>query len=271
MNANQSIHQEGQAYERFMGRWSRLTGQQFLDWLRIPSQQRWLDVGCGTGAFTDAILTICDPEFIVAFDPSEQQIAYARSRIADKRVSIRTGTATLIDADSNTFDIAAAALVLNFITDQGKAVAEMARVVRSGGTVAAYVWDFAGRQNITQHLSDAIAAVAPDAERAARAAQQAETTRPAALAHLFRSTGLEAVETKSLDIIAEFDNFDDYWACNTTLISPISVIGIARNSVPTTQLEALKRRLRASLPSDGKGKVSFSARAWAVRGTVPST
>src|SRR5262249_41075648 len=164
MNAsNETLLQEGLAYERFMGRWSRLAGRLFVDWLAIASRQRWLDVGCGTGAFTEVVLSSCDPEIIVAFDPSEQQVAYARSRIEDKRVSIRIGDVTSIDAPSNAFDVAVAALVLNFIPNQEKAAAEMARVVRPGGTVAAYVWDFAGRRSITQHLSDALSIVAPHA------------------------------------------------------------------------------------------------------------
>ena len=270
MNSDNKPLTNGLAYERFMGRWSWLAGRQFLDWLQIPPRQRWLDVGCGTGAFTDLILATCEPEFVTAFDPSEQQLAYARMRIDDRRATMRMGNAASIDAPDNAFDVAAAALVLNFIPDQGKAVAEMARVVHPGGTVAVYVWDFAGRRNITQHLSDAIATIAPDAERAARTAQQADTTRPEALARLFQSVGLAAVETKSLDITAEFDDFDDYWASNATLMSPISVIGLARGSLSEIQLEALKQKLKESLPSDGRGRIAFCARAWAARGTVLS-
>jgi ubiquinone/menaquinone biosynthesis C-methylase UbiE len=263
-------YKDGQAYERWMGRWSRLTGRQFLDWLQIPQRQRWLDVGCGTGALTEAILSYCDPELVVAFDSSEQQLAYARSRIDDKRLTFRIGDATSIDANSNSFDVAASALVLNFIADQRKAMDEMIKVVRPGGVVAVYVWDFAGRRNITQHLSDAIAAVAPDAERTARIAQQADTTKPGALAQLFRSVGLETIETTSLDIVAEYVDFDDYWISNTSLVSPVSIIGTAGGSLATTQIEALKQRLREYLPADGNGKISFAARAWAARGSVPS-
>jgi ubiquinone/menaquinone biosynthesis C-methylase UbiE len=270
MNADSKpTYKEGQAYERWMGRWSRLTGRQFLDWLQIPPRQRWLDVGCGTGALTEAILSGCDPELVVAFDSSEQQLAYARSRIDDKRLAFRIGDAISIDAKRNSFDVAASALVLNFIPDQRKAMTEMIKVVRPGGVVAVYVWDFAGRRNITQHLSDAIAAVAPDAGRTARTAQQAETTKPEALAQLFRAVGLETIETTSLDIVAEFEDFDDYWISNTSLISPVSLIGTAGGSLSTTEIKALKQKLREYLPADGNGKISFAARAWAARGTVP--
>ena len=158
---------DGLAYERFMGRWSKLTGRLFVDWLKIPPQRRWLDVGCGTGAFTEVILSSCDPKAVVAFDPSERQLAYAFSRPHDERVTFCLGDAMTIEADDSEFDVAASALVLNFLPDQGRAMREMCRVVRPGGIVAVYVWDFAGRLNITQHLTEAIASISPDAERVA--------------------------------------------------------------------------------------------------------
>jgi ubiquinone/menaquinone biosynthesis C-methylase UbiE len=259
---------EGLAYDRFMGRWSKLTGRLFVDWLEIPPQRRWLDVGCGTGAFTEVILSRCDPMAVVALDPSERQLAYAFSRPHDNRVLFRRGDATAIEAENHTFDVAASALVLNFIADQGRAVREMVRVVRPGGSVAAYVWDFAGRRNITQHLNDAIASIAPDAARATRSAQQASTTTPSALMDLFRSVGLESVESKSLDITAEFEDFEDYWQSNMNLISPISVIGTAGGSLTSDQILLLKQMLKNKLPRGSSGKIEFGARAWAVRGAV---
>jgi ubiquinone/menaquinone biosynthesis C-methylase UbiE len=259
---------DGLAYERFMGRWSQSTGRLFVDWLQIPPHQRWLDVGCGTGAFTEVIVSRCEPKAVVAFDPSERQLAYALSRPYDNRVTFRLGDAMRIESDDHEFDVAASALVLNFLPDQERAVREMGRVVRPGGTVAIYVWDFAGRLNITQHLNDAIASIAPDAERAARNAQQASTTKPAVIADLFRSAGLEAIETKSLDITAAFEDFDDYWESNTTLISPINIIGTAGGSLATDQIRLLKQKLRDELPRAGSGRIQFGARAWAIRGTV---
>jgi ubiquinone/menaquinone biosynthesis C-methylase UbiE len=269
MNAGvQTSLAEGLAYERFMGRWSKLTGRLFVDWLGIPPQRSWLDVGCGTGAFTEIILSRCDPKSVVAFDPSERQLAYAFSRPHDARVTFRRGDAMEIEAEDHQFDVAASALVLNFLPDQGKAVREMSRVVRPSGTVAVYVWDFAGRRNITQHLTEAIASIAPDAERAARGAQQASTTTSAALMSLFQSAGLESVESKSLDIIAEFEDFDDYWESNATLISPINVIGTAGASLSGDQILLLKQNLKERLPKASSGKIVFGAGAWAVRGVT---
>ena len=269
MNAGVQVSlAEGLAYERFMGRWSRLTGRLFVEWLEIPPQRRWLDVGCGTGAFTEVILSCCDPMAVVAFDPSERQLAYALSRPRDNRVIFRRGDAMAIDAVDREFDVAASALVLNFLPDQAKAVREMSRVVRPGGTVAVYVWDFAGRRNVTQHLNDAIASIAPDAEGATRSAQQANTTTPAALMDLFRSVGLQEIESKSLDITAEFEDFEDYWESNTTLISPINIIGTAGGSLASDQIVLLKQTLKDKLPKVSSGKIEFGARAWAIRGMV---
>jgi len=269
MNACEDpVLQHGLAYERFMGRWSRLTGEQFIAWLGIPSQQRWLEVGCGTGAFTELILAACDPKTIVALDPSEQQLAYARRRVTDRRLDIRTGDAISIAAPNDAFDIAVAALVLNFVPDQETAVAEMARVVRPGGTVAVYVWDFAGGLNITQHLSDVLAAVAPDADRATRAAQNAASTQPGALADLFRSAGLANVDTRSLDITAQFEDFEDYWASNLTTIPSINIAAMASCSLRPDGINVLQQRLKDTLPAGADGKIAFAARAWAVRGTV---
>lgn len=272
MNASvQHALAEGLAYERWMGRWSQSTGRLFVDWLGIPPQKSWLDVGCGTGAFTEVILSRCDPRSVVGFDPSERQLAFAFSRPKDNRVTFRRGDAMAIDIEDRQFDVAASALVLNFLPDQGKAVREMSRVVRQGGTVAAYVWDFAGRRNITQHLTEAIASIAPDAGRAARATQQANTTTPAALTSLFQAAGLETVETKSIGITAEFADFDDYWESNATLISPISVIGTAGASLSGDQIGMLKQVLKNSLPKASSGKIAFHAGAWAVRGVVPDS
>lgn len=262
------ISQRGLAYERFMGRWSRPIGRLFVDWLKIPAHRQWLEIGCGTGALTEVILSECAPASIRAFDLSEQQVAYARTRITDRRVTLSVGDAQAIDAADGNVDVAVSALALNFMAHQQKAVAEMTRVVRPGGVVALYVWDFASRRNITQHLSEAMAAVAPEIEQQARAAQQADTTRPERLESLFRSAGLDPVETRSLDITAEFDDIEDYWASNTSLISPLSAIGTAQSALRGTLIDALKVRLKELLPLNSGGKISFPARAWAARGLV---
>ena len=262
---HQAVWQDGAAYERFMGRWSLRTGQQFLEWLGLPSGLRWLDVGCGTGPFSEVILANGKPAEVVAIDPSEKHVAYAREQVIDDRIRFDVGDATALDFPNNVFDVATAALVLNFIPEREKAVHEMARVVRSDGTAAAYVWDFAGRRNVTQHLWDAIAATDPDAGQVRQNTLQASSSNPDTLAEIFRQAGLSNVETHALDIEAEFENFDDYWVSNTSFTSPA---GLYCRALSDRQRDRLQAKLKDILPTDRAGGIRFAARAWAVRGRV---
>src|SRR5262249_11188999 len=125
-----SLFTDGQAYERLMGRWSRAAGEVFLDWLSLPRGLQWLDVGCGTGAFTELVIDRCAPSPISAIVPAEDQIASARNRVAAKRAAFRTGDAQLLPFADREFDVAAMALVISFVPDAAKAVAEMKRVVK---------------------------------------------------------------------------------------------------------------------------------------------
>jgi ubiquinone/menaquinone biosynthesis C-methylase UbiE len=135
---------DGEQYERQMGRWSRLVGDKFIDWLALPMGLRWLDVGCGNGAFTEMVIARCAPAEAHGIDPSEAQIAYASAREAGKFVHFRTGDAGALPYGDATFDVAAMALVISFVPDPAKAVAEMVRIVRPGGWVVNYMWDIPG-------------------------------------------------------------------------------------------------------------------------------
>jgi ubiquinone/menaquinone biosynthesis C-methylase UbiE len=135
---------DADAYERMCGRWSRIAGAQFIDWLEPKPGLRWLDVGCGNGAFTEVLVERCAPTQIHAIDPSEALLSAARRRFEGKPVDIRQGSAALLPYADDSFDAAAMALVINFVSEPDKAVSEMARVVRAGGSVSAYIWDMAG-------------------------------------------------------------------------------------------------------------------------------
>jgi SAM-dependent methyltransferase len=157
-----SLFTNGQAYERLMGRWSRAAGEEFLDWLSLPKGLNWLDVGCGTGAFTELVIDRCAPSNISAIDPAEDQIAYARNGSAAKRATFRTGDAQSLPFADREFDVAAMALVISFVPDAAKAVAEMKRVVRPQGIVAAYMWDILGGGFIQRPLVQALGAMGID-------------------------------------------------------------------------------------------------------------
>jgi len=141
MNQMSRLFADGGAYERLMGRWSRLAGEIFLDWLDTPANARWLDVGCGNGAFTEALIGRCAPIEVIGLDPSEGQLAFARTRPAARSAQFRIGDAQALPFDDDRFDVAVMALVVTYLSDPAKAVSEMARVVRPGGWVATYMWD----------------------------------------------------------------------------------------------------------------------------------
>jgi SAM-dependent methyltransferase len=144
MAEHQIRFDDGAAYERMMGAWSRLAGEIFLDWIAPRPGLRWVDVGCGNGAFTELVVERCAPAEVQGIDPSEGQLAYARARPATRMAEFRQGDAMALPFPDNSFDLAVMALVIFFVPDPAKGVAEMVRVVSLGGTVAAYAWDMAG-------------------------------------------------------------------------------------------------------------------------------
>ena len=173
----------GNAYEPYVGRWSRLAAREFLRWLDAPESLRWLDVGCGTGALSEAIVARCSPDAVVGVDRSEEYLEYARARVTDPRVSFRLGDAQALPVKDREHDIVVSGLVLNFVPDLPAALAEMMRALSPGGTVAAYVWDYAGEMQMMRRFWDAAVALDPPAleldegrrfpDRAARAAGRA--------------------------------------------------------------------------------------------------
>jgi len=257
-------HGEGAWYERHMGRWSRVTGLPFIQWLSCPKGQEWLDVGCGTGAFTEVILSQCAPARVFGIDPAPDQIAYAVDKFDDDRVAFAVGDATKLDFPDDAFDAATAALVLNFVSDRARAAAEMARVVRPRGTVAAYIWDSAGGRTVTQPLWEAIAAVAPASK--GRRAGRPRGADIESLSEVWQGAGLEDVETHAIEIEAAFDDFDDYWDSNIMG----SRVGLRYRDLDPDDRTRVRAKLKESLAVSEDGRIPVPARAWAVRGRVPA-
>jgi ubiquinone/menaquinone biosynthesis C-methylase UbiE len=185
---------DGQAYERLMGRWSRAVGEVFLDWLALPEGLYWLDVGCGTGTFSEIVVDRCRPSSMSAIDPSEGQINYALSGPAASQVTFRTGDAQSLPFADHAFDVAAMALVINFVPDGAKAAAEMKRVVKPQGTVGAYVWDNLGGGFVQRPLVEALTAMGIDVP----AGSALKNTRVGELQKLFEQAGLEQVTTRTI-------------------------------------------------------------------------
>jgi SAM-dependent methyltransferase len=266
--------QAGDSYEAYMGRWSRRLAPLFLDWLGAPPGGRWLELGCGSGALTAAVLDRARPARLLALDPSEGFVATARANTTDSRAEFRTGDAQALDLPDASCDVVVSGLVLNFIPDRVKALAEMRRVARPGAVIGLYVWDYpasdpGGGMQMMRRFWTAAAALDP------AAAELAEDRRfpfctPAGLAALAREAGLGAVETTALEIATPFRDFDDYWRPFTLGTGPAP--GYAASLAPEAR-EALRRRLEQTLPrapgdQAGDNTIPLTARAWAMKAIV---
>jgi SAM-dependent methyltransferase len=201
----------GAPYEPYVGRWSRRVARGLLNWLSIPAQQDWLDVGCGTGALTEVILEQGQPHAVKGIDASAGFIAHAKAHLDDSRVTFEVGDAQALPFESASFDAVVSGLVLNFVPQPQRAAAEMARVARPGGTVAAYVWDYAGKMELMRYFWDAAVALDPSALELDEG-RRFPLCQPSPLAELFESAGLQAVEVRPIDVSTPFRDFDDYWS-----------------------------------------------------------
>ena len=263
--ARHDAWQAGDAYEVYMGRWSRRIAPLFLDLLGLPREFDWLEVGCGTGALSAAIMSRCDPKSLVAIDPSEGFLAKARANVPDQRADFRKGDAQALDVETASRDAAVSALTLNFVPDRAKALAEMKRVTRPGGTVAFYVWDYpSGGLEFLRAFWTHAAALDPKGVELAEARRFPFCT-PDGLTALAREAGLTGVVCSALDTPTIFPDFDDYWRPFTQGAGP------APGYVASLSEDASKRlrdRLEANLPREVDGSIGMKARAWAVRAKV---
>jgi len=254
----------GHAYEAYVGRWSRRIAIEFLRWLTPSPGLAWADVGCGTGALTSSILTMWEPSSIVGIDSSEGFVARARQAIGDPRVRFEIGDATRLRLDSADRDVTVSGLVLNFVRDHEAMAREMMRVTRPGGSVAAYVWDYAGGMQMTRHFWDAAVAVSPDDAKLDQA-ERFPICQPGPLQALFERVGLEDVTARAIEIPTAFCNFEDYW---NPFLGKTGAAPSYLASVGDDVRERIRLRLRARLASAEDGPIELTARAWAVRGIV---
>lgn len=253
---------DGAAYEQMMGIWSRLAGDVFLDWLAPARGLRWVDVGCGNGASTQLIFDRCAPVVLKGIDPSPGQLAFARTRPVAQLAQFELGDAMTLPFAADDFDVAIMALVIFFVPDPGKGVAEMVRVVRPGGLVAAYAWDFPGGGFPLAPIQAELRAMGIEP----LLPPHAEISRLDALAQLWKQAGLRTVETREIAVRRVFADFEDFW--KTGLLG--ATIGPMVASMRPDDVALLKERVSVHLPPDSDGRVSYVARANAVKGTVPA-
>lgn len=252
----------GEAYEPYVGRWSRLVARELLAWLAIPSGQRWLDDGCGTGALSQTILAQAAPREVVGVDLSAGYVAYAREQVVDPRVRFEVGDARALPFAAGAFDAVVSGLMLNFVPEPALAAAEMARVARGGATVAVYVWDYAGSMELMRHFWNAAVALDPAALELDEG-RRFPLCHPDPLAALLRGAGLADVEVRAIDVPTVFRDFADYWAPFLGAQGPAP--GYAM-SLEEPRRAALRERIRSTLPVEPDGSIRLIARAWAVRG-----
>jgi SAM-dependent methyltransferase len=239
-----------------------LVAREFLAWLDAPAGLGWLDVGCGTGALAEAVAARCAPKRLAGIDPSPGFLDFARRRLDGAGAELRQGDAQDLPFAAAGFDRVVSGLVLNFVPDQPRAAAEMARVVRPGGEVALYVWDYAEGMELMRRFWDAAAALDP-AARAQDEGVRFPVCRPGPLHGLFEGAGLVGVEARSIDVPTVFRDFDDYW---TPFFGGQGPAPGYCMSLGEEARAALRERLRASLPASPDGGIHLAARAWAVRG-----
>lgn len=254
--------QVGESYDAYMGRWSRKIAPLFLDWLGAPKGLDWLDVGCGTGALTSAILAQCKPQSILAIDPSEGFLERARESAAWGRAEFQLGDAQALPVQTASRDVVVSALMLNFVPDKVAALSGMKRAARSGGTIALYVWDYpGGGVEFMRAFWNAAAVLDPGA------ADLAENKRfpyctPDGLAELAKNAGLGAVECTAIEAPTLFKDFDDYWHPFTLGQGPAP--GYCAKLDPASR-QRLKERLMDGLPIQADGSIALKTKAWALK------
>lgn len=256
----------GKHYEPYVGRWSRLVAREFLAWLALPPNLDWLDVGCGTGALTEAILQQAKPRSVRGMDPSPGFVDYAKTQVRDPRVAFDVADAQSLPVESARFDAAVSGLVLNFVPKSSLAVVEMARAVRPGGMVASYVWDYAGKMELMRHFWDAAAKLDPAASELDEG-RRFPLCQPGPLAALFTQAGLDEVEVRSIDVPTRFSDFNDYW---TPFLGGQGPAPGYAMSLSEERRGVLRERIRDELPFARDGSIHLIARAWAVCGRTPN-
>jgi SAM-dependent methyltransferase len=254
--------ERGDPYERYVGRWSRRVAPAFLSWLGLPAGKRWLDVGSGTGAVCGTILELCAPRTVTGVEPSAGFLDTAKGAFGE-RAQFLQGNATALPLPASSVDVVVSGLVLNFIPDPRAAIAEMMRVTANAGTIAAYVWDYAGKMELMRYFWDAAAELDASA-RSLDEGPRFPLCRPDALRALFVDVGLADVAVTAVDIDTPFADFDDYWQPFLGGQGPAPAYAMSLDEASRSRL---CERLRKRLPIGADGTIALTARAWAVRGT----
>jgi ubiquinone/menaquinone biosynthesis C-methylase UbiE len=256
------LFNDGDAYEKSMGTWSRLVGDVFIKWLTAKNELDWLDVGCGNGAFSELIVRSCFPKTVHAIDPSTEQIDFARTRPAVAGVAkFEVGDAMALPLDNNSFDIAVMALVIFFVPKPRKGLAEMIRVVRSGGTVASYTWDTINQGSPSSLIGRQLSEMGFTPE----SPPNPQVSEMTALGKLWSSGGLIDVESQIINVERQFRDIEEYWKIASLFPNIQKIIP----ALTETQIDEVKARLEPQLSIGSNGQLIQTATANAIKGSVP--
>jgi SAM-dependent methyltransferase len=273
----------GDAYEAYVGRWSRRVAADFVPWLGVAAGRRWLDVGCGTGALTATVLAGADPDRVLGVDPSVGFLSGARAVAVGGRAGetpadeaptdeAPTGEAAFVAGDARSlplpdrcFDAIVSGLALNFVPEPGRAAAEIARVLAPGGVAAAYVWDYAEGMAMMRYLWDAATEVDPKAAGLDEG-RRFPLCQPEPLRLLWTDAGLADVEVRAIEVPTVFADFDDYWR---PFLGGQGAAPAYLATLDDARRDAIRDLVRGRIPSLVDGSIPLRARVWAVRGTAP--
>jgi SAM-dependent methyltransferase len=258
MTSDSQMFQKADAYENFMGRYSRPLGPEFARASGVERGQRVLDVGCGTGALTSVLADIVGADQVAGVDPSEPFVEQCRENVPG--ADVRVGPAEALPFDDGEFDGTLSQLVFHFVDDPGVSVREMARVTRPGGVVSACVWDMTGGMTMIGGYWAAVS----EAGVPGRSEVERFGGKPGQLAGLWRDAGLHDVDDRSITVSSAYRDFDELWA---TFRAGVGPVGVHAESLEGDALEAVREAFRRNVGSP-VGPFELTATAWFAAGAV---
>ena len=249
-------------YDKFMGRWSRQVATQFIEWIGPEPHLSWLDVGCGTGTLAETVIKNCSPSLIIGTDPLKSSIAAAKLHPENKGVKFQIGDAQDLPFDQAKFDFVISGLMIKFVKDKVRAIGEMKRVTRPGGTIALYDWDMDSDMNTTRHFWDAVAAAIPERIESPQT-RKTPMTEIGSIASLFELVRIKKVKQCIFSFTTQFQDLNDYWA---PITKNSQNVGRFYKTMTGDEREAVYQQVKNTLPFNSDGSISFESRAVAIKG-----